>query len=62
MLRGKRAEDGAAVQAVAGRILQGAKGFGHNDFKVDLARRAIGRALRQAAAGTPQPPAQKKIQ
>jgi hypothetical protein len=26
------------------------KGFGHNNFKIELAKRAIGRALRQAAA------------
>ncbi len=34
---------------VAERILQGAQGFGHNTFKIELARRAIVRALRQAA-------------
>ena len=33
---------------VAERILQGAQGFGHNTFKIELARRAIVRALRQA--------------
>ena len=33
---------------VAARILQGAQGFGHNTFKIELARRAIVRALRQA--------------
>jgi xanthine dehydrogenase YagS FAD-binding subunit len=34
--------------------LQGAKGFAHNSFKIELARRAIVRTLEQAAAGTPQ--------
>ncbi len=33
---------------VAERILQGAQGFGHNTFKIELARRAVVRALRQA--------------
>ena len=43
----------AFVQA-ADIILQGAVGFAHNRFKIELARRAIVRALEQAAAGTPQ--------
>jgi CO/xanthine dehydrogenase FAD-binding subunit len=34
---------------VADAILREAKGFGYNDFKVELARRAIVRALGQAA-------------
>ena len=34
----------------------------HNAFKIDLARRAIVRALTQAAAGTPQSQSNKKIQ
>ena len=38
-----------------------AKGFGHNTFKIDLARRAVVRALSQAANGTPQSQANKKI-
>jgi xanthine dehydrogenase YagS FAD-binding subunit len=42
-------------------ILRGAKGYGHNDFKIELARRGIVRALRQAAAGTPQSHSDKKI-
>jgi xanthine dehydrogenase YagS FAD-binding subunit len=29
-------------------VLQGAKGWGTNDFKVELAKRAIVRALKQA--------------
>jgi hypothetical protein len=35
-------------------LLRDAKGFEHNAFKIDLARRAIVRALTQAAQGTPQ--------
>jgi xanthine dehydrogenase YagS FAD-binding subunit len=42
-------------------VLQGAKGFGHNDFKIGLARRAIVRTLSQAARGTPQSQSVKKI-
>jgi xanthine dehydrogenase YagS FAD-binding subunit len=33
---------------VAGELLRDAQGFGDNDFKIELARRAIVRALRQA--------------
>ncbi|WP_210464850.1 FAD binding domain-containing protein [Rufibacter roseolus] len=33
---------------VAEAYLQGAQGFGHNDFKIELAKRAIVRALEQA--------------
>ena len=51
-----------AFEMVAERVLQGAKGHGENDFKVDLARRAIVRALSQAAAGTPQSQTDKRIQ
>jgi xanthine dehydrogenase YagS FAD-binding subunit len=43
-----------AFGEVADLILQGAKGFEHNSFKVELARRTIVRTLEQAAAGTPQ--------
>jgi xanthine dehydrogenase YagS FAD-binding subunit len=42
-------------------LLRDARGFGHNDFKIDLARRAIVRALTQAANGTPQSQSDKKI-
>ena len=42
-------------------LLSEAKGFAHNAFKIDLARRAIVRALTQAAAGTPQSQSDKKI-
>ena len=61
MLRGKPAEE-ASFRPVADHILRDAQGFGHNDFKIDLARRAIVRALSQAAAGTPQTQTDKRIQ
>ncbi|MEZ0483816.1 FAD binding domain-containing protein [Fibrella aquatica] len=35
--------------AVAENLLAGAKGYGHNTFKIDLAKRAIVRALTEAA-------------
>ena len=48
-------------QQAAERILAGAVGQGANDFKIELARRAIVRALRQAAAGRPQSHTDKRI-
>ncbi len=42
-------------------LLRDAKGFKHNAFKIELARRAIVRALTQAARGTPQSQSNKKI-
>lgn len=45
----------------ADALLAGAKGFEHNEFKIELARRAIIRALMQAAAGTPQSSVDKRI-
>ena len=61
MLAGQR--PGAdAFEAVAERILAGATGYGHNAFKIGLARKAVVRALSQAAAGTPQTVADKRIQ
>jgi len=42
-------------------LLQDAKAFAHNKFKIDLARRAIVRALTQAARGTPQIQSIKKL-
>ena len=45
----------------ASRLLQGAVGQGENDFKIELARRAIVRALKQAAAGTPQSQSNKQV-
>jgi xanthine dehydrogenase YagS FAD-binding subunit len=46
---------------VAEIVLRNARGFGHNDFKIELARRGIVRALAQAARGTPQSQADKRI-
>ena len=48
-------------EAVAGAILHGAVGQGDNDFKIPLARKALLRALAQAAAGTPQSQTDKRI-
>jgi xanthine dehydrogenase YagS FAD-binding subunit len=59
-LRGKAAEE-ASFTAAADVLLRDAKGFGHNDFKIGLARRAIVRTLTQAARGTPQTQSSKKI-
>ena len=59
-LRGQTANRAAFTQA-AEQLLRGAKGFAHNAFKIDLARRAIVRALTQAAHGTPQSQSSKKI-
>ena len=59
-LRGRPAT-GASFKDAADVLLRGAKGYGHNDFKIELARRAIVRALTQAAHGTPQSQANKKI-
>ena len=42
-------------------LLRNARGYGRNTFKIDLARRAIVRALTQAARGTPQSQSSKKI-
>jgi xanthine dehydrogenase YagS FAD-binding subunit len=42
-------------------LLSGARGFGHNDFKIDLARRTIVRALTQAASGAPQSQTDKRV-
>ncbi|GAB3507818.1 xanthine dehydrogenase family protein subunit M [Spirosoma knui] len=36
-------------QLAADALLEGARGYGHNDFKIELAKRAIVRALGQAA-------------
>jgi len=42
-------------------LVNDARGFGHNDFKIELARRAIVRALSQAASGTPQSQIDKRV-
>jgi xanthine dehydrogenase YagS FAD-binding subunit len=47
--------------AAAATLLSDARGFGHNDFKIELARRAIVRALGQAASGTPQSQIDKRV-
>jgi xanthine dehydrogenase YagS FAD-binding subunit len=60
VLSGRAANEGTFMQA-ADLVLREAKGFGHNTFKIDLARRAVVRALSQAARGTPQSQSNKKI-
>jgi xanthine dehydrogenase YagS FAD-binding subunit len=59
-LRGNVANRTAFAQA-ADLLLRDAKGYTHNTFKIDLARRGIVRALTQAAQGTPQSQSDKKI-
>lgn len=56
-----RAPDEAAFRQAADLLLRGAQGQGHNDFKIALARRAIVRALAQAAASTPQSQTHKRV-
>jgi xanthine dehydrogenase YagS FAD-binding subunit len=60
-LAGRPATQESFVLA-AETLLRGAHGFGHNDFKIELARRSILRALGQAARGTPQSQSDKRIQ
>lgn len=50
LLRGQSASP-EAFHRVAEALLQGARGFGSNTFKIELARRTIVRGLSQAAAG-----------
>jgi xanthine dehydrogenase YagS FAD-binding subunit len=59
-LCGQRAEPEAFAQT-ADVLMSGARGFAHNTFKIDLARRAVIRALTQAARGTPQSQSDKKV-
>jgi xanthine dehydrogenase YagS FAD-binding subunit len=59
-LRGQPANQ-AAFERAADLLLRDVKGFAHNTFKIGLARRAIVRALTQAANGTPQSQSNKKI-
>jgi xanthine dehydrogenase YagS FAD-binding subunit len=59
-LRGQAANRTAFSRA-AEQLLRDAKGYGHNDFKIELARRGIVRALTQAAQGTPQSQSNKKV-
>jgi xanthine dehydrogenase YagS FAD-binding subunit len=59
-LRGQAADPSTFTRA-ADVLLRDAKAFEHNAFKIDLAHRAIMRALTQAANGTPQSQSNKKI-
>jgi xanthine dehydrogenase YagS FAD-binding subunit len=59
-LRGQPANRGVFLKA-AEELLRDARGFAHNSFKIDLARRAIIRALTQAARGTPQSQSGKQV-
>ena len=59
-LRGEAADRTTFAKA-ADILLRDGRGFAHNAFKIDLARRAIERALTQAANGTPQLQSTKTI-
>jgi xanthine dehydrogenase YagS FAD-binding subunit len=59
-LRGQNATS-ASFKVAADLLLRDAKGYAHNTFKIELARRAIVRALTQAAQGTPQAQSNKKV-
>ena len=59
-LRGRPADD-VTFSRAADLLLRGARGYKHNTFKIDLARRCVLRALSQAARGTPQSQSSKKI-
>jgi xanthine dehydrogenase YagS FAD-binding subunit len=59
-LRGQPANQTTFTHA-ADLLLRDAKGFTHNTFKVELARRSIVRALIQAAQATPQSQSDKKL-
>jgi len=59
-LRGQPAEAATFARA-ADVLLRDAKGFGHNNFKISLARRGIVRALTQAANDTPQSQSDKRV-
>jgi xanthine dehydrogenase YagS FAD-binding subunit len=59
-LRGQAAGQASFARA-ADVLLHGARGYRHNSFKIELARRGIIRALTQAARGTPQSQSVKKI-
>ena len=60
VLSGRPASDETFTQA-ADLVLREAKAFEHNTFKIELARRAIIRALSQAARSIPQSQSNKKI-
>jgi len=59
-LRGQ-AVNADSFKRAADLLLRDAEGFAHNAFKIELARRAIVRALTQAARGTPQSQSHKKV-
>jgi xanthine dehydrogenase YagS FAD-binding subunit len=59
-LAGEKASQ-ANFLAAAHVLTEGAVGQGGNDFKIELARRAIVRALKQAANGTPQSQTDKRV-
>jgi xanthine dehydrogenase YagS FAD-binding subunit len=59
-LRGQTASQANFTRA-AELLLRDAKGYEHNAFKIDLARRGIVRTLTQAAQATPQSQSDKKI-
>jgi xanthine dehydrogenase YagS FAD-binding subunit len=59
-LNGAPATSDSFTQAAA-TALSEARGFGDNDFKIELARRAIVRALTQAANATPQSQIDKRV-
>ena len=50
-----------AFESFAEALLTGARAHSHNGFKIPLARKAVVRALTQAAAGTPQSQTLKTI-
>ena len=60
LLNGQQATPEIFMRA-ANHLLRDAKGYEHNAFKIELARRAILRALTQAANGTPQSQSNKTI-
>lgn len=60
LLRGG-APSPAAFATAADALLAGAVGQGGNDFKIALARKAVVRALRQAADGRPQSQSDKRV-
>jgi xanthine dehydrogenase YagS FAD-binding subunit len=59
-LRGQPANQATFTHA-ADLLLRDAKGYEHNAFKIDLARRGIVRTLTQAAQATPQSQSDKRI-
>src|SRR5262245_16031817 len=60
LLSGQEANE-TTFAAAADALLREAKGYAHNTFKINLARRAVVRALTQAARATPQSQAMKSI-